>query len=142
MQLKEVMTREAAVIRPDATLDEAAELMRARNIGALPVCDGDRLLGMLTDRDMATRATAAGRDPLATRVDQVMTPNVIMGLEDQDVREAAQIMQDQQIRRLVVLDHDHRVVGMVSLDDLAAAGNDPLVGQTLERIVEREQPGR
>jgi CBS domain-containing protein len=143
MQLKEVMTRDVEVIHPNASLAEAADKMGALDVGPLPVCDGYRLVGMITDRDIAVRATAAGRDPKTTRVRDAMTEDVVYGFEDQDVREAARIMEEKQIRRLVVLDRDKRLVGIVSLGDLATdAGDDRLSGEVLERVSEPAEPDR
>ena len=79
MQLKDVMTPEVEVIAPEASIYEAAEKMSHRDIGPLPVCEGERLVGMLTDRDITVRAVAAGRDPRTTQVREVMTPNVVYG---------------------------------------------------------------
>src|SRR5262245_57192303 len=101
MQIKDIMTREVEVIHPDATLDEAAAKMDALNIGSLPVCDGDRVLGIITDRDITVRATAVGGDPTATKTRDVMTADVIYGFEDQDVTDAARLMREAQIRRLI-----------------------------------------
>jgi CBS domain-containing protein len=143
MKLMDVMTRNPEVIRPDATLAEAAAKMKELDVGPLPVCDGTRLLGMITDRDLTVRATAEGRDPNTTPVKDVMTADVVTCFEDQDVREAARIMQEQQIRRLVILDRDKHLVGIVSLGDLAVEiGNDRLAGETLEQISEPSQPDR
>src|SRR5215468_7766395 len=105
MQLKEIMTPGVEVISPEATIQEAAEKMRHLDIGPLPVCDGERLVGMLTDRDITVRAVAAGRDPLTTQVHEVMTPDVVYGFDDQDVQDAARLMEQYQIRRLPVLNH-------------------------------------
>src|SRR5918997_595868 len=99
MQLKDVMTRDVEVIHPDATLQEAARMMKALDVGPLPVCDGERVVGMLTDRDITVRATAEGRDPTTTKVREAMTQSVISVLEDQDVEEAARLMQEHQLRR-------------------------------------------
>src|SRR5512138_1557443 len=115
MQLRDVMTRNVEIISPEATLAQAAEKMRQLNVGPLPVCDGRRLQGMITDRDVTVRATAEGSDPRATKVRDVMTPGVVYCFEDQDVREAAQLMQQKQIRRLLVLDRNKDLVGIVSL---------------------------
>src|SRR5262249_3934640 len=82
MLLKEIMTPGVEVIAPDATIREAAEKMRHLDIGPLPVCDGDRLVGLLTDRDITVRAVADGRDPVTTRVHEVMTPDVVYGFDD------------------------------------------------------------
>src|SRR6266446_6041572 len=119
MQLKEVMTPGVDVISPEATIREAAEKMRHLDIGPLPVCDGDRLVGMLTDRDITVRAVAEGRNPVSTRVREVMTPDVVYGFDDQDVQDAARLMEQYQIRRLPVLNRNKQLVGMVALGDLA-----------------------
>jgi CBS domain-containing protein len=143
MQLKDVMTRDVEVIHPDAPIEEAAAKMKALDVGPVPVCDGDRLLGILTDRDITVRATAAGRDPKATKVREVMTPEVVYCFEDQDVREAARLMQEKQIRRLVVLNRDKRLVGIVALGDLAVeTGDERLAGEVVERVSEPARPER
>ncbi len=143
MQVKDVMTRDVEVIHPNATVAEAAEKMQALDVGPLPVCDGDQLMGMITDRDITVRATAAGQDPRLARVQEVMTPDVLYGFADQDVREAAQIMEQHQIRRLVVLDHDKRLVGIVSLGDLAVDTQDQqLSGEVLQQVAEPAAPNR
>jgi CBS domain-containing protein len=92
MLLREVMTPKVEVIHPDATLREAAQKMKSLDVGPVPVCDGDRLQGMLTDRDITVRATAEGRDPNTTRVREVMTPDVVYCFEDQEVQDAARMM--------------------------------------------------
>ena len=103
MQLKDVMTRQVEVISPDASLEEAARKMDQLNVGPLPVCENERLVGLVTDRDITVRATAAGKDPRTTPVREAMSQDVLYCFEDQDVREAAQIMENQQVRRLPVL---------------------------------------
>ena len=133
MQLKEIMTPGVEVIAPEATIQEAAEKMRHLDIGPLPVCDGDRLVGLLTDRDITVRAVAEGRNPATTQVREVMTPEVVYGFDDQDSQDAARLMEQYQIRRLPVLNHAKRLVGIVSLGDLAVhAGGQPLAGEVLE----------
>jgi len=135
MQVKDVMTRGAEVVRPDATLQEAANKMKSLDIGPLPVCDGDKIIGMLTDRDITVRATAEGLDPKQTRVREVMSKELITCLEDQDVKEAAELMQSKQIRRVPILNKDKRLVGMLSLGDLAHRSQDSkLAGKTLEEV--------
>jgi CBS domain-containing protein len=92
---------------------------------------------MLTDRDITVRATAEGCDPKTTKVEDVLTPDVIYCFEDQDVQEAARLMKENQIRRLVVLNRDKRLVGIISLGDLAVeTGDEQLTGETLERVSE------
>jgi CBS domain-containing protein len=143
MHLKDVMTRDVEVVRPDATLQEAAGRMKALDVGVIPVCDGEHLMGMLTDRDITVRATAAGRDPRTTHVCDAMTPDVVYCFEDQDVTEAQRLMQERQIRRLLILTSDMRLAGVVSLGDLAVkAGADKVGGAVLERVSEPAQPKR
>jgi CBS domain-containing protein len=137
------MTRDVQVVAPDATIREAAALMKALDIGPLPVCDGRTLLGVVTDRDLAVRATAEGRDPNTTRVREVMSAGVVTAFEDDDVRDAAKLMQREQIRRLLVLSRDKLLVGIVSLGDVATeAGDAKLAGRTLEEISEPSEPAR
>jgi CBS domain-containing protein len=137
MRVREVMTPEVQVISPDNTLEEAAARMKARDFGPLPVWDGDQLVGMLTDRDITVRATAEGEDPKIIRVRDIMTPEVVYCYEDQLIGDAARLMADHQIRRLVVLDHDQRLVGIVSLGDLAVQmGEEELPGDVLEAVSE------
>ena len=140
MQLREVMTRHIEEIRPDANLKEAAEKMRSMDIGALPVCENDRLVGMLTDRDIAIRAVAEGRDPMRTCVRDAMSAGTVFCYEDDDVSEAARIMEQKQIRRLPVFNRQGRAVGIVSLGDLATRiGNDHLSGDVLEQVSQPAQ---
>jgi CBS domain-containing protein len=143
MKVNEVMTREVEVIHPTATLAEAAEKMKQLNVGPLPVCDGTKVLGMVTDRDITIRATAAGQDPNKTNVQNVMTEDIVYVYDDQDVEDAAKLMAEKQIRRVVVLNRDKRLVGIVAMADIAVdAHKDKVTGQTLERISEPAQPNR
>ena len=143
MRVSEVMTRDAECIGPDATLQQAAEKMKSLDVGSLPVCDNDRLAGMLTDRDITVRSVSDGHDPRTDRVRDAMTPKVISCSEDQDIAEAAKLMKENQIRRLPVLNRAKRLVGIVSLGDLAAETHDEqLAGSTLEAVSEPSQPNR
>ena len=143
MQVKDVMTRQVEVVHPDATLAEAAAQMKRLDVGPLPVCDGDQLKGMVTDRDITIRATAAGQDPNATKVADVMTKEVIYVYEDQDLAEAAKLMREHQVRRLTVLNRDKRLVGIVSLGDIAVdTADDKLSGDVLEQVSQPSQPNR
>lgn len=135
MHISEVMTRSPESIGPEATVKEAAERMRDLGVGALLVCDRDQLVGVLTDRDIATRSVSAGRDPLADLVRDAMTPEIVFCYGDQEVSDAANLMKEKQIRRLPILDRANRLIGIVSLGDLAVATNDKqLAGEALERI--------
>ena len=143
MQLHEIMTRDVEVIHPDTTVQQAARKMDELNVGPLPVCDGERLVGMLTDRDIVVRGAAAGLDPLTTPVSDVMTRDIVTCTEHANVDDAARIMELHQIRRLVVLDENQRLVGIVSLGDLAVQTSDEqLVGETLQQISEPAEADR
>src|SRR4051812_43405131 len=144
MQVSEVMTRNVECVRPGDSLQQAARKMRDLDVGPLPVCgDNDRLVGMVTDRDIVVRAVAEGWDPKNTRVGDAMTPDVVYCMEDQDVVEAARLMKDRAIRRLVVLNSDKRLVGIVSLGDLAVEISDAkLAGKTLQEVSEPASPNR
>ena len=134
MQLSNIMSHDVEVISPDSTIQDAADKMKSLDVGSLPVCDGTRLLGMLTDRDIAVRAVAAGCPP-STSVRDAMTPYVTCCFDDEDVQRAAKVMQEKQIRRLPVLNHDKRLVGIVSLGDIATqTGDKTLSGKSLEEV--------
>ena len=137
MQLKDIMTPGVEVIAPEASIYEAAEKMSHLDIGPLPVCEGERLVGMLTDRDITVRAVAAGRDPRMTHVRDIMTLDVVYGFEDQEVQDAVRLMEQYQIRRLPVLNRSKQLVGMVALGDLAVhARTRPVAAEVLEQVSE------
>ena len=141
MKVGQIMSTSVECVRPDDTLQEAAYVMKERNIGFLPVCDLDRFIGMLTDRDIVIRGVADGRDTRTTRVRAVMTPDAICCREDDDVDEAARLMQDRRVRRIVVLDSRGRLVGILSLGDLATGSEDPhRVGEVLHAVSEPSVP--
>jgi CBS domain-containing protein/sporulation protein YlmC with PRC-barrel domain len=143
IKIKEIMTHQVEVVHPEANLWEAAQKMAGLDVGPLPVCNGDELVGMLTDRDITVRAIAAGRDPKTTRVYEIMTPEIIFAYEDEDVSDAAQLMAEHQIRRLVVLNRDKRLAGIVSLGDLAVhTGDVQQAGETLEDVSAPSEPQR
>jgi CBS domain-containing protein len=109
----------------------------------MPVCDHDRLAGILTDRDITVRATAEGKDPAACKVRDVMTRDVVYCFDDQDVKDAADTMAARQIRRLLVLNRDKRLVGIVSMADLAVdAGREAKPAETLKQVSEPAEPRR
>ena len=137
MKLSEIMTHDVEVIHPDDTLQNAARKMRDRDIGLLPVCDGDRLIGMLSDRDITIRAVAEGMQPTDKVGRDLATFPVIYCYEDEDVGEAAKTMKKHQIRRLVILRRkDKQLVGMVATADLAMNTDDELSGQVLQKVSE------
>jgi CBS domain-containing protein len=138
MKIKEILTSNPEVIHPDATLCEAARKMKQHDVGMLPVCDGEKLIGAITDRDLVIRAMANGQDPLSTPVREAMTPEIFYCFEGDDVQQAAQIMEKRQIRRLPVLNRDKNLTGIVSLGDLAIRTHDEhLVEEVLEHVCER-----
>jgi CBS domain-containing protein len=135
MQLNQIMTREVETIPPDFSIAEAADTMRLMDVGSLPVCDGTRLVGMLTDRDIAIRAVADGRDPNSTRVSSCMSPEVLYCFEDEDTLDAEHLMQEKQIRRLPILNRDKQLTGIVALADIAIRTNDiKEVAETVREI--------
>lgn len=118
--IQDVMTRNVQYVGPTDTVRRAAQLMEEFNVGALPVLDGDALVGMITDRDIAIRSSAKGKDPESDRVGNVMSPDVSTCYAGQSVDDVLAAMGDQQIRRVPVIDQDsHQVIGMVALGDLA-----------------------
>ena len=140
MLLREMMTDTIEDIPADATLMQAAEKMKRLNIGAIPVRENDRLVGMITDRDIAVRAVAEGRDPKEVPVSEAMSRDICFCYEDETVESAAKVMEEKQIRRLAVFDRNDRAIGMVSLGDLAVRNRDDrLSGEVLGRV---SKPGR
>jgi CBS domain-containing protein len=130
MNIADVMTRNVTMVSPDASLVVAAEAMAERDAGALPVGEGDQLVGMITDRDIAVRGVASGKPVERTLVREVMTPQVMYCYEDQPCDEVANNMAEIQARRLPVVNHDKRLVGIVSLGDFAR--NEPEAAKTAE----------
>jgi CBS domain-containing protein len=139
MKVSEIMTRGVEILQPDDTLFLAAQKMRDRDIGFLPVCDGESLMGVLSDRDIAIRALADGMDINVMLGRDLMTTPPIYCFDDQDITEAAKVMADNQIRRLVILSRENeRVVGILSLGDLVRKGITDLSGQVLQKVSEPE----
>jgi CBS domain-containing protein len=141
MKVADLMTRDPQIIDPETTLKHAAELMDGLDVGLLLVCEGGRLIGVVTDRDITVRGTAAGQRPDETKVADVMTSDLRWCFEDEDVADAERLMRDSQIRRLPVLDQNRKIVGVLSLGDLAAKGARD-VRETLDVISQPPQPHR
>ena len=135
MRINEIMSREVEVARPQDTIQDVARKMREVDTGVIPVCEGDQVRGMVTDRDIVIRAVSEARS-FETAVADVMTPDVEYCYEDDDIAAAADKMAELQVRRLIVLDRDQRLVGIVSLGDIAQQGKDKTTGQALEEISE------
>lgn len=119
MKTKEIMTPRPQTVLPQSPIHEAAAKMRDTDIGCLLVCDSDRLVGLVTDRDIVTRGVAANPDCTDLSVRDVMTEGAVYCFEDQDVEEVARIMEVQSVRRIAVLNGNKRLVGLLSLDDIA-----------------------
>jgi CBS domain-containing protein len=136
MRVSEVMTRGVRVANPDQTISEAARLMAEIDAGALPVGEDERLVGMITDRDIAVRAVA--RDmPASTKVREIMSEEVLYCFDDQDIEEVAQNMSDVKVRRLPVVDRDKRLVGIVSLGDVAQNEDKRTSGKAIAGVSQR-----
>jgi CBS-domain-containing membrane protein len=135
-KIQDIMTRSVAVVQIDETLQTAAQRMRDLNIGALPVCDGDALVGMVTDRDVTVRGVASGMPPQDSRVSEVMTGEVRWCNETDSVEDVMDQMGDAQVRRLAVFDQHRKIVGIVALGDLATRQSVP-TDAALREISER-----
>jgi CBS domain-containing protein len=133
MKVSDVMTRDVRVTNPNETIQEAARIMAEIDAGVVPVGDNDRLVGMLTDRDIAIRAVAKGKGP-ETKVGDVMSGEVRYCFEDEDTDHVCQNLGDQQIRRIPVVDRNKRLVGILSLGDLAISGGNGTTGEALAAI--------
>jgi CBS domain-containing protein len=137
MQVCEVMTRAVSIANPEQSIQDAAKLMIDIDAGVLPVGEDDRLVGMITDRDIATRAIAAGKGP-QTKVRDVMSVEVMYCFDDEELGDVARHMGEQQVRRLPVLNRDKRLVGIVSLGDLAVSQESGAASRAIEGV---SQPG-
>lgn len=140
-QISEVMTRSVRVLRPVDSMKIAAETMQQTDVGALPICDGDQLVGMVTDRDIVVRGLASGLDASAA-VKEVMSDDLCTCSENDDIEQVAQTMQDAQVRRIPVLDQQHHLVGMVSLGDLSTKADTSLAGGALSMVSQPSSPAQ
>ena len=137
MRVNEIMSRKAEWVSPTETIRSVAKKMRDGNIGSMPVGENDRLIGMITDRDIACRAVADGLDPEKTEARKVMSKTITYCFDDQEVGDAAHLMEQKQVRRLAVLNRKKRLVGILSLDDLAARCSHDLSGEVLAAVSTR-----
>ena len=138
MRVNEVMSRDVKVASPTDTLQQVATLMADLDAGAIPVAENDRLVGMVTDRDIAIRGDARGCDPRQTAVREVMTAEKVKYcFEDEEVEQVARNMAEQQLRRLPVLNRDKRLIGIVSLGDISAGAKASTAGEALRGVSER-----
>jgi CBS domain-containing protein len=134
MKVQDVMSRDVDLIDPSVRLAEAARIMREDDVGALPIGENDRLVGMLTDRDIVVRGVAEGRDVAATTARDVMSKGILYCFDDQSVEEAADLMGKQQVRRLAVVNREKRLVGIVSLGDLSTRASPDVAAETLQDV--------
>jgi len=137
MKVSECMTSKVETVRADQTVQEAANFMLQADAGSIPVVDGDRLIGMITDRDIAVRGIAKGNGP-DTLVRELMTDDLIVARADDEIEEVARKMSSAQVRRLPVIDREERLCGIVSLGDLARETDNDAAEQALEGVT---QPG-
>lgn len=143
MQIKEIMTRNVESVDSDSPIAEAARKMKSLDVGFIPVIDGNGPVGVVTDRDIVIRAVAENRDTSQTTVGEIMSETVETISEDEDVGDAAKLMEERQIRRLLVTGGNDRIVGVVSLGDLAVKTHDGgLCGEVLEEVSEPASPQR
>lgn len=133
MKVRESMTQDVLVAHPDQSVAEVARLMVERDIGVLPVGENDRLVGMLTDRDIAVRVVAEGKGP-ETKVSEAMSREVLYCYDDDDLNTVAGSMADLQVRRLPVVNRDKRLVGIVSIGDVAICEGARLTGRAVASI--------
>ena len=133
MRISDVMTRDVQTVTPDQTAREAASFMLSADAGAIPVTEGDRLIGMITDRDIAVRGVAQGHGP-DTPVRELMSSGVVSARIDDDVDDVAVRMSEAQVRRLPVVDESENLVGIVSLGDLSQKADDEAAEQVLENV--------
>lgn len=137
MKVSDVMTENVQTVRPDQRVQEAASFMLSADAGSIPLADGDRLVGMITDRDITVRGVAKGHGP-DTPVRELMSNDVICARVDDDIAEAAARMSEAQVRRLPVVDQDERLCGIVSLGDLSREADNACASEALEGV---SQPG-
>ena len=138
MKVRDIMTTTTQTILPDATLEQAAKKMRDYDVGLLPIVANNRVLGVITDRDLVVRAMAAGYNPHLTVVREIMTSRALWCYDDQTVSEAAKAMEANKVRRLVILDRNFALAGVLTLTDIATkAGYDRMPGHVLNRVASK-----
>ncbi len=133
-KVHEVMTDRPRCVTPETPISEAAQLMASEDIGSLPILDGERLAGVVTDRDIVIRAIAKGKDPRGMPVREVASGEVVKIHAEQDLSDALKLMASEQVRRLPVVDDDGRLVGILAQADVAAEAKEKVVGEMVEEI--------
>ena len=145
MQIREIMTPQVEVIAPNASVRDAAMKMKDLDVGAIPVCDGQKLTGLVTDRDITVRAIAEGRNPADMKVSEIMSGDIAYCFEEDDIEKAAEVMESKQIRRLPILNRDKKLAGIISLGDISVRSErrgKQKAAEALEDISEPSQPKR
>jgi CBS domain-containing protein len=138
MKTGQIITPHPKCVSPEATVQEAAQEMKILDVGILPVCENERLVGAVTDRDITIRAVARGCDPRNTPIKDVMTEESVYCFDDQDIEEAARMMEEQRVRRLPVLNRDKRLIVIISIGDLAVrGGKEEMAGEVLGSVSAR-----
>ncbi len=133
-KLKDIMSRDVHSVTPDDSIQDAAKQMRSHDVGFLPVVEGPRLVGAVTDRDIAIQAVAEGKDPKKTKVKDVASKDVAWCYDDQSPDDAAKVMKDKAVRRIMVIDHGTKeLVGVVSVGDLATKDSSKTGGSVMEK---------
>lgn len=140
MQVSKAMSRDVRIASPDQSLCDVARIMADCDVGSMPVGEGDRLVGMITDRDIAVRAVAQGKSP-ETKVREVMSSNVKYCFEDEEISHVVQNIGDLQLHRLPVLNREKRLVGILALADIAATEGPRAAGEAVSGILSETQPG-
>jgi CBS domain-containing protein len=134
MKVREIMTSNVECLGPESSLKEIAQEMKSLDVGFIPICENDRLVGTVTDRDIVIRAIADGND-VNTKVRDIMSRDIIYAFEDDDVKTVAEKMREQDVRRILILDNNKRLVGVVSIGDISKV-EEKVSGKTLHDITE------
>jgi CBS domain-containing protein len=142
MQVSEIMTPGVEIVAPDASLQQAAAAMEAMGVGSLPVCDSQRLVGTITDRDIVVRGVAAGLSPVDGLVRDCMSDDIAYAFADEEADEVLERMKVRQIRRLPILDRDKKLVGIVALGDIATEPRAAALGSVGAAVAEISEPSR
>ena len=143
MEVQEIMTKEFEIVSSNDNILQAAKRMKALNVGILPEQDGNKITGIITDRNIVVRALAENKEPTNVKIKEIMSSKIASCSIDDSIEEAASIMKEKQVRRLVVLDNENTPVGILSLDDIASKSKlDLLAGETLDAISQPSRPSR
>ena len=138
--VRDIMTRDVVSVTPETTLKDAAQLLKTRNIGSVPVLDGRKIVGILTDRDIAIRGVAEGRDSGSTRVGDVMSKDIVTVREDSTLREVEELMHDHQVRRLPVVNDQSELIGYLSIARIARTDSAEKAGEVLQGVSQASKP--